>query len=634
MAGNTNKIDSNVTGLRYQEELFGCIGVANTDNDWIVLEPNSYDSFGGEITTIARNPINSGRQRQKGVVTDLDASGGFNSDLTQENLQDILQGYFFADLRRKNDVGVDRQPRRDGFNGEFDDYLITDIDGSDVITVDSRVGVSAAVVVGGTLYAVDDIIEGVDAGSTITSFWRVATEAGGVVLTLDLVDPAVVVGGFKPREGRTDTDTGAGITTVAQTGIGDDALTITITYGNGLAWKQGDLLFTTGLDDAPNNGLLEVLSVTDNLITTVETLTLDATPAAAATMTTVGFEGLVGDIDVDDSGAYATYTSTSLDFTTLQLIPGEWIFVGGDDTSSGGDAFTNVDGDGLFVNNGYKRIRSIAANALVVDKSALSMTTEADTTQFIRMFFGRVIKNESDVTVQRRRSYQLERQLGAPDATLPAEIQAEYLEGSVASEITFTFNTADKVTVDLSFMSLDNTQIDGPTSLKAGARRTLVVGDAFNTSSDFSRLKLHILSDTDENPDALFAFLTEFTLVINNNLTPNKAISVLGSFDITAGNFTVDGSMVAYFSDVTGVQAVRNNADVSLDFSVVKGSTGAKAGITVDVPLIALGDGRLNVEQDAPITLALDTPAAADRLFDHTLLMVFFDFLPDAADTA
>lgn len=615
------KIDSNVTGLRYQEET--SIGVENVNNSWLPLEPNSYDSFGGEITTIARNPINAGRQRQKGVVTDLDASGGFNSDLTQENLQDILQGFFYADLRRKNDVGADRQPRRDGQNGEFEDYSVTDVGASDDITVDSRVGVSAAVVVGGTLYAVDDIIEGVDAGSTQTSYWRVATEAGGVVLTLDLVDPATVVGGFKPREGRTDTDTGAGITTVALTGNGDDALTITITYGNGLVWTIGDLVWTTDFTESDTNGLLSVLSVADNVVTFNETLTADAAPAAASTMTTVGLSAVAGDIDVDDSGDYATYTSSTMQFDTFGLVPGEWIFVGGDLAA---EAFSASE------NNGFKRIRSISGTALVVDKSTSAMTTEPSTTETIKMYFGRVLKNESDPVLQVRRTYQLERQLGAPDDALPAEIQAEYLEGSVSSELTFNFATADKITVDLAFVAIDNTQIDGPTSLKAGARPSLVSGDAFNTSSDFSRLKLHVLSTTDESVTALFAFLTEFTINVNNNLTPNKAISVLGAFDVTAGNFTVDGSLTAYFANVTALQSVRNNDDVTLDFSIVKGSSGFKSGISVDVPLTALGDGRLDVEQDAPITLPLDLPAAADRNFDHTLLMVFFDHLPDAAD--
>ena len=90
--------------------------------------------------------------------------------------------------------------------------------------------------------------------------------------------------------------------------------------------------------------------------------------------------------------------------------------------------------------------------------------------------------------------------------------------------------------------------------------------------------------------------------------------------------------MEAYFADVTAVASIRNNDDITLDVAMVKGSTGNKAGTLIDVPLITLGDGRLSVEQDESITLPLDTPAGADRVFNHTLLWMFFDHLPDAAD--
>lgn len=624
------KIDSNVTGLRYQEER--SIGVAEPNNPWLALEPNSYDDFGGEFTTVARNPINAGRQRQKGVLVDLDATGGIQNDLTQDNLQDVMQGFMFADFRGKNDVGDDRQPRRFGLNGEFEDYLITDIDGSNVITVDSRVALSAVVVAAGTGYSVDEIVEVTDANGSVLARFRISGETGGVVDTVDLVNPATIVDdNSRTNEGRTELDTSAGaVTTGVSTGFsGDDALTLTLTYGNGLTWQIGDIVFMTGNNDAANNGEFDVSAVTDNLVTVTQTLTLDATPAAAATLTTVGFLFGAGNLDVNVPAlpALPQLVATGEDFTTMNLIPGEWIFVGGDTSGAAGDQFLGAN------NNGFMRINSVATLVLEIDKSTGTLTTEASSAELLRIYFARVLKNESNPALQVRRTYNLERQLGTPDDALPSEVQAEYVEGWTPNEMTINYNTADKIVVDIAGIAIDVSTITGPNSLKAGARPTLVSGDAYNTSNDISRLKLSVLDRTlGSNPTALFAFLTEFSINVNNNISPNKAISVLGAFDVTAGQFNVEGSMEAYFADVTAVASIRNNDDITLDVAMVKGPAGSKSGTLVDIPLITLGDGRLNVEQDESIKLPLDIPAGADRVFDHTLLFCFWDFLPNAAD--
>jgi hypothetical protein len=135
----------------------------------------------------------------------------------------------------------------------------------------------------------------------------------------------------------------------------------------------------------------------------------------------------------------------------------------------------------------------------------------------------------------------------------------------------------------------------------------------------------------------LFTYVTELTLNVNNNASPNKAVGTLGAFDVTLGTFEVSGSITAYFADVASVSAIRNNADVTLDVAIVNdfstGATARKTGIVWDIPLIALGDGRLEVTQDEAVTLPLDTQAAEYETFGHTMMMVEFDYLPDAADT-
>jgi hypothetical protein len=504
-----NKIDSNITGLRYAEEL--TIGVLPVTPNWIPLEPNSYNDFGGNLTLLSRNPINPSRQRKKGVITDLDASGGFNMDLTQTNLQDMLQGFFFADLRKKTEFAA-----------------VTNVDGTG---------------------------EDFEAASGLDAF------------------------------------------------------------------RVGDLVFASGFTNTINNGLHRVttavaasLVVATNLVTEV--------PPAGHKLVRVGFQFGSGELAVDAAGAFPVLNRASgtKDFTQFGLVPGEWIFIGGDQAA---EQFATA------ADNGFVRVRSVTTTQIVLDKASAAMVTDVGAAKTIRLYFGRVLKNELD-TLVKRRTYQLERTLGASDDAAPTQIQSEYLVGSVPSELTINFATADKINVDISFVSMNNEQRSGVTGVKTGTRPAIVEADAFNTSSDFSRIKLAKV-ENDEFPASLFAFVTDMTLVINNNVSPNKAIGVLGAFEVTAGTFAISGALTAYFSNVAAVQAVRDNADISLDMMIVK----ANAGIAIDVPLIALGDGRANIEQDQPITLPLSLDAATaakiSSTTDYTLLMVFFDYLPTLA---
>ena len=509
------KIDSNSTGLRYAQET--SLGVLPGSPVWYPLEPNSYNDFGGDIKTVAREPINSSRQRQKGVTVDFDASGGFAQDFVfTEDFLRVFDSFFFAAKRSK---------------GETYDW------------------------------------DSVAATSTYSKANAVPT-----------------------------------------------------------SYLANDLIFADGFTNALNNGLKVVASVTgdDAIVVTAVNLVNEAAPPALSRIVRCGHMFVVSTLDVVADGTnsypYLSRASGALDYTTLGLIPGEWIYIGDDSNSA--YSFVNT------ANNGWARIHAITASTITLDKSTITMVDETGTGLTIRIFFGRVLKNESDPDLIVRKTLTLERDLGQPD-TSSVDHQFEYLVGSVANQMTLNFKTADKITVDLSFIATDNVQYEAGDANpgETGSRPDLVSADAFNTSSDFSRLRMAILSDTDSAPSSLFAYLSDFKVTINNNASPTKAISVAGAFEVTVGNFTVEGDAEAYFSTVTAIQAVRNNEDITLDFALAK----ANKALVVDMPLIALGGGKPKVEKDQPIKLPLTTPAAADRVFNHTLLLSIFDYVPDVA---
>lgn len=577
------KIDSNITGLRYAKER--CLGELPISPVWRALEPNSYSDFGSNITTVARNPINPSRQRKKGVVTDMDASGGFNQDITIGNTTDLLQGFVFADARERGttDSLVSGQ------------LPVSDVDAATKTFTFSNASVASAVVAaGGTGYRVGDLLTvsgGTGAARSARLYVSAVNPATGAA-TAFAVDDGGVYEGLPANPASTTGGSGSGATA-------------TLTGGSvAPVFRAGDLVMAEGFAVAANNGLKTVDSYTSGELVVTDVIA-DETPGSSAVLRTVGHRFASADISVVMNGKLPRLTSAAFNFTTLGFIPGEWVYV-----------------DGLTNNVGFARISAIAATYLEFDKTDWAPVAEAAAGKTASLYFGTIIRNEQDPALIKRTSYQIERTLGQDtNGTM-----SEYLIGAVANEFTLNVAQADKVTVDMAFVAIDNEQRDGLEGVKAGARPPLIVEDAYNTSSDFSRIKMASVDPLDPNPSPLFAFATDMTLTINNSITPNKAIGVLGGFDTSAGTFQVGGSITAYFASIAAVKAVRNNADITLDFIMVK----AGKGLLFDVPLLSLGNGRLNVEQDQAITLPLDTSGAENK-FGNTLTVQVFPYLPVSA---
>jgi hypothetical protein len=156
------------------------------------------------------------------VTVDFDASGGFGIDLTQTNLQRLLQGFFFADLRTKAELSVANVKQA----GVEQDY-----------------------------------------------------------------EPAA---------------------------DGDD-------------FFANDLLFAKGFAIAGNNGLKLVVSGGATSVVSTSALTAEIA-APPGTISRVGHQFATADARIDSSGTYPKMTTeiAGKDLTKLGVLPGEWIYIGGD----------------------------------------------------------------------------------------------------------------------------------------------------------------------------------------------------------------------------------------------------------------------------------------------------------------
>lgn len=383
-----------------------------------------------------------------------------------------------------------------------------------------------------------------------------------------------------------------------------------------------DLVFASGFTTAGNNGLKLVTAVTGTTVACAG-LTIEGSPPAGAKIVRVGHQFGTGDCEINAAGALPIIETTTKNLTQLGLVDGELIYIGGDIAAASFNTATN---------NGWCRVRNTdGANSVTLDKASGVMVTDTGSGKTIQIFFGRTLKNQEGAAITRT-TYQLERTLGAPDDAQPSQIQSEYIVGAVPNEMTMAIDTADKIMVDMSFMGTDYETRDGVTGVKAGTRPNLGSAKAFNTSTHVTRIRMGLCSNTNEYVDAMFAYVTEARLTINNNITMNKAVGTLGAFEATAGTFEVGGNVTAYFQDVSALEALRNNSDVTLDVCVVKDN----AGFAFDLPLLALDDGRLNVELNQAVTIPLGLMAAdgedVNSNLAHTIVMSFYDYLPDAAE--
>lgn len=380
----------------------------------------------------------------------------------------------------------------------------------------------------------------------------------------------------------------------------------------GAAFLANDLLYAEGFNVAGNNGL-KVPTASTATTVSAPGLAVEAAPPTGATITRVGRMGAAGDYTVTVVNGKAQLNTTAGNFSTLGIIPGEWVWLGGDAV---GTQFATA------TVNGFYRVFSVANQVIVFDRwpgdAAGAPVADAGAGKTIHLYLGHCIKNEAAPALQKFRTYQFERFLGGT--------RYQYELGCGANTLKVNVKTQDKVTLDLSYVAMDEdlTQV----AAKAGTRVALPKEVVYNAETSFSRLRL--LGADGQTP--ITGILTDLTLTIDNGIEQlNGITNSLGAVDLKAGDFMVSGNIEAYLSSLAAVAAVKANPDCSIDFGMVENVGVNATGWLFDVPLLMLGDGRLKVEKDKPIKLPVNIDAAGHETLNHTLLAMRFAFLPQLA---
>jgi len=372
--------------------------------------------------------------------------------------------------------------------------------------------------------------------------------------------------------------------------------TATVAAGLGTPFKTGMLVLTSGFTTPANNGLVaRVASSTGTVVFPAATFTAEPAPIpVGATMRTVGFAGVVGDIAAVTAGGNAM-TSATLDFTTLGLQPGLWI---------------RPNGFATAVNNDFCRVSAVAANKISLDRVPVGWAADTGAAVAISVFAGDFLTNGST-----KRSNTFERQY-----LDHVPVTYEYLRGQTVDKFSVTADANKIATYTESYIGSDGVaqtiRIAGATDVPAPTN------DVLNTSSNVGRLGFDGVPVTGPN------FIMSAKFDIANNLRRQNAVGSFAPVGIGNGEFTVTGTLNTYFGSKAVLDKVINNTRTSFDTRLGRPDNN-KQSLVFDFPSIKLSAGAPSVSgKNADVMLSATFQALRDPTLGYTLGITRFWYLP------
>lgn len=373
----------------------------------------------------------------------------------------------------------------------------------------------------------------------------------------------------------------------------------------------GRLVFSRGFSAAALNALWLVTAGSTTSSIAVSTLPSSETPTLGqnAQVDVVGVRGASGDIQLNGSG---NLISTILDFTTLGLTVGQFIKVGG---AASANQFATT------AYNGTARVMAIAANLITLDKRSWTVgSADTGSSKLIDIIFGQFIRNVPvDDSRYLEATYAFEASMVGLQNPGPGD---EYLypNFNMVNEVAFNLPLTNKATMATKFIGADTPD---PTSTRATGASTPVLPVAtagFGTSSDIIRLGLRDwTSQVDQG-----VFWKKVDVKVNNGITPEKILALLGAKYMNVGQLQVDLDAEALFTTDVLISAIRANTTMTMDF-LLRNTDG---GVMIDVPALTIGDGKLSLPRYKTVTISEKCEAFVDPTLGFSLGISLFPYLP------
>lgn len=354
-----------------------------------------------------------------------------------------------------------------------------------------------------------------------------------------------------------------------------------ITVTTGAAFVIGHLVRNSGFTNAANNGLFRATTGSATVPAFAsQGLVNETAPPSTARMKVAGCQGAASDITATASG----FAATTLDFTTLGLIVGQWIKPSSN--AAGGFGFATT------ANNDWVRIIAIAANALTCDNLPSGWSVDAGTAKTIRLFFGDTLKNGTS-----KRGLAVER--GFLDQTTPSYILQK---GFIPNGLTMAWTTEQIITGSFDMMGL------------TGSQGTVANGASYDAASTSRVMSANVSVGRIAEaglPVGAPNWVRDLRIDAKNNLRQLTAVGSVGAADIGAGAFPITVGFDTYYGSNAYLTKLMASTVTNLN---ARAQIDSQAFV-MTLPRLTFSDGAPNASQgNADVILPLQAMASIDSL--------------------